>query len=97
MCIQESNVAGIIDDLKSTATKVKCPRGYRYINHAAAFISLFRQLSTVFRNFASNRYPIAVVAAKSEIFYFISNFADTEGARRSMTSGRARSVIVDHL
>jgi len=96
MCIQESNVAGIIDDLKSTATKVKCPRGYRYINHAAAFISLFRQLSTV-RNFALNRYPIAVVGAKNEIFYFISNFADTEGARRSITRGRARSVIVGHL
>lgn len=69
MCIQKSNVAAL--STKSTATGVKCPRGYHYINHPAAFASLFRQPSTVFRNFALNRYPIAAVAAKNEIFFIL--------------------------
>lgn len=77
ICSQKSNAAAL--SAKSTATGVKCPRGYRYINHAVAFVSLFRQPSTVFRNFALNRYPIPLVALpEREIFYFISNFADIE-------------------
>ena len=96
MCIEKSNV--VILSMKSTATGVKCPRGYRYINYVTAFVSLFWQPSTVFRNFALNRYPITGSGREEGNFlFYLYNFADTEGGWRSMTGRRARSAIVGHL